>query len=119
MSRTKKLPTKIATGNVAIQTPEDSVYALLGFNQFPYEQKTQPEYEAYLREMNLSDLQRHAIKNGIVPNAIARSILVDRCVREFLKKKYQYVDVKDVNPVTAMLPKQDEEDIANLLARGR
>jgi hypothetical protein len=119
MPRSKKLPLKIATGNIALQTPEDSVYALLGFNQFPYKQKTQAEYLSYLRELNLSDLQRHAVEHGVIPNAVSRSVLCDRLEREYLKKKYAYVDVKDSNPVTAKLGDKDEQDIANLLARGR
>lgn len=119
MSRSKKLPVKIATGNIAIQSPEDSVYALVGLNTFPYKQKTQSDYLSYLRELNLSDLQRHAVEHGIIPNAVARSVLVDRLEREFLKKKFAYVDVKDTNPVTARMSDKDEEDIANLLARGR
>jgi hypothetical protein len=119
MSRTKKLPAKTATGNIAIQTPEDSVYALVGLNTFPYKQKTQAEYLTYLRDLNLADLQRHAVEHGIIPSAVSRSVLTDRLEREYLKKKFAYVDVKDSNPVTARLPKKDEDDIANLLARGR
>lgn len=118
MARTKKLPTKVATGNVEIQGPEDSIYALVGFNQFPYKQKTQAEYESYLRDLNLADLQRHAVEQGVIPNAVSRSVLTDRLVNKFLKMKFAYVDVKDTNPVTARLPKKDEDDIKNLLARG-
>lgn len=110
---------KVATGNVAIQTPEDSVYALVGLKTFPYKQNTQAEYTAYLRELNLADLQRHAVEIGVIPNAISRSILETRLEREYAKKKYAYVDIKDVNPITARLPAKDEADIADLLARGR
>jgi hypothetical protein len=119
MSRKTLKNKKVATGNVAIQTPEDSVYSLVGFKTFPYKQKDQVEYKAFLNEMNLADLQRHAVSVGIIPTAVSRTILEDRLEREYLKKKYAYVDVKDVNPVTARLNKEDEADIADLLARGR
>lgn len=119
MTRTKKLPSKAATGNIEIQGPEDSIYSLVGYSQFPYKQKTQGEYEAFLREMNLADLQRHAVQQGVIPNAVSRAVLTDRLVTKFLKAKFAFVEVKDTNPVTAKLPKKDEEDIANLLARGR
>lgn len=110
---------KVATGNVALQTPEDSVYALVGLKTFPYKQSTQTEYITFLRDLNLADLQRHAVEVGVIPNAISRSILETRLEREYAKKKYAYVDVKDVNPVVARLSNEDEADIGDLLARGR
>jgi len=119
MVRTKKLASKIATGNVEIQGPEDSIYSLVGYSQFPYKQDTQAEYESFIREMNLADLQRHAVQQGVIPNAVSRAVLTDRLVTKFLKAKFAFVNVKNTNPVTAKLPKKDEEDIANLLARGR
>jgi hypothetical protein len=119
MPRSKKLPPKIATGNIAMKTPEDSVYALFGLNDFPYKQKTQNEYLTYLRDLTENEIQRHAIEHGVIPNAVSRTILIDRLEREFLKKKFAYVNVKNSNPVTAKLSDKDEEDIADLLARGR
>jgi len=119
MANIKKIPSKVATGNMKIQGPEDSIYSLVGYNQFPYKQNTQSEYESFIREMNMADLQRHAVQHGIIPNAVSRAVLTDRLITKFLKTKFAFVEIKDSNPVTAKLKKQDEEDISNLLARGR
>ena len=119
MARSKKLPNKTATGNVELQGPEDSVYALLGYNTFPYRQKTQDDYKLFLRELNLADLHRHAVEHDVIPSAVSRAILEDRLLTKFLKMKFAYIDKRDAHPVTAKLADKDEQDIANLLARAR
>lgn len=119
MARSKKLPNKTATGNMQLQGPEDSVYALLGYNTFPYRQKTQEEYKSFLRELNLADLHRHSVEHDVIPNSISRPILEDRLLTKFLKLKFAYIDKRDAHPVTAKLADKDEKDIADLLARAR
>lgn len=61
------------------------------------------EYEGQLNEMNLSDLQRHALKYGLLPTD-NKKLLKERLVREFNKHFSQYkvpkniVKEKEVNP---------------------
>jgi hypothetical protein len=85
---------KIATGNVEIQTPQDSVYSSIE-NTFKYEQKTQTEYRLFLQNLPLIDLQRHAVEHNVVPTAVNRSILEGRLEKEFLKKKSNFAGVND------------------------
>lgn len=118
MKKTKLTDKKLSTGAIPLQTPDDSVYAMMGYNQFPYKEKTIEEYRSSLDAMNLADLQRHAVQHSIVPNTLTRSILVDRLEREYLKKRYAYVDVKDVSPTEAV-SKKKELEIQDLLSRGR
>jgi hypothetical protein len=91
---------------------------MLGYNQFPYAEKTSEDYRAKLNEMNMADLQRHAVEHNVVPNTTSRTILVDRLEREYLKKRWAYVDVKDASPNPAASKKQQRE-IEDLLSRGR
>lgn len=81
----KKLPAKIATGNIEIQGNEDSVSSLLKNNRLNYKQDTKAEYKSYLDKLNLADLQRHAVEQGIIPNAVSRNVLTDRLLTKFVK----------------------------------
>ena len=119
MKKNSKMPSKVATGNVEIQTTEDSVYSQVGMDMFPYKQKTVQEYLSFIKDLNLSDLQRHAVEKGIIPNATSRSILEDRLEKEYLKKRYAFVDVKIADSNGKSLSKKDQEDIESLLYRGR
>ena len=117
MPRKKLIDKQLSTGAIPLQTPEDSVYAMMGYNQFPYKEKTVEEYRASLTDMNLADLQRHAVKHGVVPNTLKRHILTNRLEEEFLRKKFAFVDARDVTP-TDVLSKKKEQEIKDLLSRG-
>ena len=108
----KKLPEKQITGMID-PVNQKSVYEIMGFNDFPYPQKTIEEYRALIDEMNLADLQRHSIEvANIIPTSASRSILIDRLEKEYVKKRYAYVEVKNVG---RQLSAQDEADIKKLL----
>jgi hypothetical protein len=49
-----------------------------------YSAKSTEEYQGQLAELNMSDLQAHAYKVGLVPTS-DRKILTDRLVHEFMK----------------------------------
>lgn len=67
--------------------------ALIGEdNSNPYKTFELSAYEAYISELNSTDLHRHAQKVGLVPN-VDRRVLKDRLVREFKR----FVAARTVN----------------------
>lgn len=85
MSCSKKLPSKIATGNIEIQGKEDSVSSLFKPTGLNYKQETKAEYKSYLESLGLAELQRHAVEHGVIPNAVSRNVLTDRLLNKFAK----------------------------------
>jgi hypothetical protein len=114
---------KINKKNVAIGAIEpnesESVYAFMGRNTFPYKQNDVNEYRLSLVDMTFSDLQRHAIEiAGIIPNTNKREQLIDKLEREFLRKKFQFVN-RTVAQTASTLSDIEEKSIKDLLSRGR
>ena len=61
-----------------------SLDEILGEKLSIYTAKSSEEYKGQLAEMNMSDLQSHAYKVGLIPTE-DRRILTDRLVSEFMK----------------------------------
>jgi hypothetical protein len=120
MSKEKRDLSKSKQVHGALETKqEESLYSFMGINTFPYREKTAQEYRATLDQLTLNDLQRHAVEiANIIPNTMSRHNLIDKLEREFLKKQNAFVDHK--KPDTAVkLNKKQEQDIRDLLSRGR
>ena len=71
-------------------------------------------YQTRLDEMNMSDMQSHASRVGIIP-IDNRSMLQDRLVREFRKHASSYKKPVDQNQVPDAIP----ADIKKILSEGR
>ena len=115
MSR-KKLPSKIATGN--LPQKEESIYDLIGLHKSPYKQSTKAEYTEYLSTLPTTDLQRHAIENGVIPNAVSRQTIINRLENLYAKRKISTTDQKVENKV-AVLDEKSEAEIAAFLNSAR
>lgn len=116
MSRSK-LPSKIATGNLP-ENSSETIYDLIGFKEFNYKQKTKAEYSAFLGTLPTSDLQRHAVENGVIPNAVSRQTIIGRLETLYSKRLMSSVDRRIENKV-AKLNNSDEAEIAKFLASAR
>jgi hypothetical protein len=66
-----------------------SLDEILGENLSIYTAKSSDEYRSQLSEMNLSDLQSHAYKIGLIPTE-DRRLLTERLVGEFMKFNSKY-----------------------------
>lgn len=66
-----------------------SLDEILGENLSIYTARSSEEYRGDLAEMNMSDLQAHAYKIGLVPTP-DRKVLTDRLVQEFIKWHSRY-----------------------------
>ena len=66
-----------------------SLDEILGEKLSIYTAKSSEEYKGQLAEMNMTDLQSHAYKVGLVPTQ-DRRILTDRLVSEFMKFNSKY-----------------------------
>jgi len=66
-----------------------SLDEILGESLSIYTAKSSDEYRNQLSEMNLSDLQSHAYKVGLIPTE-DRRLLTDRLVSEFMKFNSKY-----------------------------
>lgn len=61
-----------------------SLDEILGEKLSIYTAKSKDEYRGQLAEMNMTDLQAHAYKIGLIPTQ-DRKVLSDRLVNEFIK----------------------------------
>lgn len=98
------------------QKPIVSIYELIGGAAHPYETLDEKEYEKKLNDMNLVDLQEHAIQLNIVP-VDDRERLTDKLVREFMTtvSSYKASQAKDNgNKVEG-----DSKKALDILSRGR
>lgn len=66
-----------------------SLDEILGETLSIYTAKSSEEYRSQLAEMNMTDLQSHAYKIGLVPTE-DRKILTDRLIQEFTKWNSRY-----------------------------
>lgn len=66
-----------------------SLDEILGETLSIYTARGSEEYRAQLAEMNMTDLQSHAYKIGLVPTE-DRKILTDRLIQEFVKWSSRY-----------------------------
>ncbi len=71
-------------------------------------------YQTRLDDMNMSDLQSHASRVGIIP-IDNRSMLKDRLIREFRKHASAYKKPVDQSTPESPVPK----DIMKILSEGR
>ena len=72
-------------GKEEISTKQpSSLDEILGEALSIYTAKSSDEYLSQLAEMNMTDLQAHAYKVGLVP-VPDRKVLIDRLVQEFIK----------------------------------
>jgi len=70
------------------KTPS-SLDEILGETLSIYTANSSEEYRGQLAEMNMTDLQTHAYKIGLVPTP-DRKVLTDRLVQEFIKWNSRY-----------------------------
>lgn len=66
-----------------------SLDEILGETLSIYTVKSSEDYRKQLAEMNMTDLQAHAYKIGLVPTE-DRKVLTDRLVQEFIKWSSRY-----------------------------
>jgi len=74
------------------ETPKrqpSSLDEILGEALSIYTANSSDEYRGQLAEMNMTDLQSHAYKIGLVPTQ-DRKVLTDRLVKEFVKWNSRY-----------------------------
>ena len=71
------------------QTPPSSLDEILGETLSVYTANSSEQYRGQLAEMNMTDLQAHAYKIGLVPTP-DRKVLTDRLVQEFVKWNSRY-----------------------------
>ena len=66
-----------------------SVYEICGMKDSTYRTNDPAKYEAFLREMNLADLQNHSYEMGLLPTD-NRNLMLDKLMREFRIKNSAY-----------------------------
>lgn len=71
------------------QKQPSSLDEILGETLSIYTANSSDEYRGQLAEMNMTDLQAHAYKIGLVPTP-DRKVLTDRLVQEFVKWNSRY-----------------------------
>jgi hypothetical protein len=71
------------------QKPPSSLDEILGETLSIYTANSSEEYRSQLAEMNMTDLQAHAYKIGLVPTP-DRKVLTDRLSQEFIKWNSRY-----------------------------
>ena len=71
------------------QKPPSSLVVFLGETLSIYTANSSEEYRGQLAEMNMTDLQAHAYKIGLVPTP-DRKVLTDRLAQEFVKWNSRY-----------------------------
>lgn len=71
------------------QKQPSSLDEILGETLSIYTANNSEEYRGQLSEMNMTDLQAHAYKIGLVPTP-DRKVLTDRLVQEFVKWNSRY-----------------------------
>jgi hypothetical protein len=71
------------------QKPPSSLDEILGETLSIYTANSSEEYRGQLAEMNMTDLQAHAYKVGLVPTP-DRTVLTDRLAHEFVKWNSRY-----------------------------
>lgn len=93
MGRPRKNSKHEATGELK---PLTSIYELMGMAAHPYSTLDRGEYQKTLDNMNLADLQDHAIQLNIVP-VDDRDRLTDKLVTAFVTTVgiYEAAQVKD------------------------
>lgn len=113
MGRPKKLSKHEATGELKAIT---SIYELVGISTYPYKTTDSKEYEKSLLDMNLADLQDHAIQLNIVP-VDDRDRLQDKLVSAFLTTvgTYKAAQIKDNGDKV----EGDRKAALDILSRGR
>jgi hypothetical protein len=72
-----------------VQKPPSSLDEILGETLSIYTANSSEEYRGQLAEMNMTDLQAHAYKIGLVPTP-DRKVLTDRLAQEFVKWNSRY-----------------------------
>ena len=66
-----------------------SVYEICGMKESVYRTNEPAKYEAFLREMNMADLQNHSYEMGLLPTD-NRGLMLDKLMREFRIKNSAY-----------------------------
>ena len=72
-----------------VKRQPSSLDEILGETLSIYTANGSDEYRGQLTEMNMTDLQAHAYKIGLVPTQ-DRKVLTDRLVKEFIKWNSRY-----------------------------
>ena len=72
-----------------VKRQPSSLDEILGETLSVYTANSSDEYRGQLAEMNMTDLQAHAYKIGLVPTQ-DRKVLTDRLVQEFAKWNSRY-----------------------------
>ena len=72
-----------------VQKKPSSLDEILGETLSIYTANSSEQYRGQLAEMNMTDLQAHAYKIGLVPTP-DRKVLTDRLVQEFVKWNSRY-----------------------------
>jgi hypothetical protein len=80
----KKLTKHETHGALPVERKQ-SVYEIMGFKDHNFKYKTVEDYRKYLEDLNLSDLQEHAMTMGSVP-IDNRERMINKLLAEFTLK---------------------------------
>lgn len=85
----KKTMLQIHGKEEQVQKQPSSLDEILGETLSIYTANSSEQYRGQLAEMNMTDLQAHAYKVGLVPTP-DRKVLTDRLIQEFVKWNSRY-----------------------------
>lgn len=104
-----------ADGKVYNKYKVTSIDELLGKRSGKYEHSNVEDYAEYLKNMNVSDLQAHATRVGIMPNQ-DRNVLTKRLIKEFTVTNSGFYGTVQPQAVTQ---KPVSDDVLKILSQGR
>lgn len=95
-----------------VDGPQPSIDEILGeAPSHGYQSKSLEEYEASLKDMNLSDLHTEAVNRGVIPNTDDRNRLIDRLVRVFRQETNRYNFTAREEPAFSKEQRKRAEDL--------
>jgi hypothetical protein len=87
---------------------------ILGEKINPYEQKNDAEYEAFISDLNYTDLERHATEVGVAPRR-DRDDLEKSLLKQFAQVNSSFYNGRIEQPVKAKISKK----VLDILSEGR
>jgi hypothetical protein len=100
--------------------PVDPLIDVFGLDKSRYKQKTEKEYETYIRGLSAFELERHANSLGILPSPRAsREVLIERLKRKFSSDRISLPIKNPQENQIASLSPEDEEELRKYFQRKR
>jgi hypothetical protein len=117
MARTKGSINKKNQTHGAQIDDHDNLYSFMGKKTSAYKETDLESYSVSLKEMNLVDLQKHAIEvANIIPSSMNRNTLIEKLEKEFLRKKGMQV-ARKITPNYTNLKAKDEKDLKDFMSK--